>query len=127
MGQRIQAILKELGQERVDIIEWSDDIKKYISNSLKPAKVDGIKIDEKAKKAIVEVAPDQLSLAIGRSGQNVRLASKLTGWDIEIPEPEKAVTVSDETAPAAGASVVTEEEVAPVAEVASEQAKETAQ
>jgi len=120
MGQRIQAILKELGQERVDIIEWSDDIKKYISNSLKPAKVDGIKIDEKAKKAVVEVAPDQLSLAIGRSGQNVRLASKLTGWDIEIPEPEK-----QETQPAtlvAGAETAAPE---PVAEDAP--AKETAQ
>ena len=127
MGQRIQAILKELGQERVDIIEWSDDIKKYISNSLKPAKVDGIKIDEKTKKAVVEVAPDQLSLAIGRSGQNVRLASKLTGWDIEIPEPEKAVTVSDETAPASDASAVTETAAAPVAEVVEQPAKETAQ
>jgi N utilization substance protein A len=122
MGQRIQAILKELGQERVDIIEWSDDIKKYISNSLKPAKVDGIKIDEKTKKAVVEVAPDQLSLAIGRSGQNVRLASKLTGWDIEIPEPEKPAVV--EEAPVVSAESATQ----PATLVAgTEPTKETAQ
>jgi len=126
MGQRIQAILKELGQERVDIIEWSDDIKKYISNSLKPAKVDGIKIDEKTKKAVVEVAPDQLSLAIGRSGQNVRLASKLTGWDIEIPEPEKAAVVEETSvASAEPATLVAGTEEAPV--VSAEPTKETAQ
>ena len=126
MGQRIQAILKELGQERVDIIEWSDDIKKYISNSLKPAKVDGIKIDEKTKKAIVEVAPDQLSLAIGRSGQNVRLASKLTGWDIEIPEPEKPAVV--EEAPIVSAHAVAADANAAATESVVETVeKETAQ
>ncbi len=126
MGQRIQAILKELGQERVDIIEWSDDIKKYISNSLKPAKVDGIKIDEKTKKAIVEVAPDQLSLAIGRSGQNVRLASKLTGWDIEIPEPEKPAAV-EEASVASAHAVAADANAAATESVVETVEKETAQ
>ncbi|MFA6274424.1 MAG: transcription termination/antitermination protein NusA, partial [Candidatus Paceibacterota bacterium] len=68
----------------IDIIPWSEDPKVFISNSLSPAKVLSIEVDEKEHKAVVEVADDQLSLAIGKGGQNVRLAAKLTGWRIDI-------------------------------------------
>lgn len=85
MGQRIQAIMREINNERIDIIEWSENPKAFINNSLKPAKLsDVIIISEEDKEAIVVVAEDQLSLAIGRSGQNVRLASRLTSWRIDI-------------------------------------------
>jgi len=83
-GVRIQTIINELGGEKVDIIEYSEDPAKYISNALAPAKIVGIEIDEKNKKAIVKVAADKLSLAIGKNGQNVRLAARLTGWKIDI-------------------------------------------
>ncbi len=83
-GVRIQTIINELGGEKVDIIEYSEDPAKYISNSLAPAKILGIEIDDKNKKAIVKVATDKLSLAIGKNGQNVRLAARLTGWKIDI-------------------------------------------
>jgi N utilization substance protein A len=83
-GSRIQTIINELGGEKVDIIEWHEDEHKFISNALSPAKVIGIEINEKQKIATVTVAEDQLSLAIGKEGQNVRLAAKLTGWKINI-------------------------------------------
>lgn len=100
-GSRIQTIINELGGEKVDIIEYSDDITKYISNALSPAKIIAIITDEKTNKATVKVAADQLSLAIGKSGQNARLAAKLTGWKIDIVEnksnPEdKKETVEEE-------------------------------
>ena len=85
-GARIQTIISELSGEKVDIIAWDDNIVKYITNALSPAKVLGVKIDEKKKHAVVEVADDQLSLAIGKGGQNVRLAVKLTGWNIDVVE-----------------------------------------
>ncbi|MDD3711156.1 MAG: transcription termination factor NusA [Patescibacteria group bacterium] len=83
-GIRIQTIINELGGEKVDIIEYNDDPAKFISNALAPAKIMGIDIDEQNKKAIVKVSEDKLSLAIGKSGQNVRLAARLTGWKIDI-------------------------------------------
>lgn len=83
-GARIQTIISELGGEKVDIIEYSDDISQFIVNSLSPAKVLDIVINEKEKIAVVTVKDDQLSLAIGKAGQNVRLAAKLTGWKINI-------------------------------------------
>ena len=85
-GARIQTIIQELGGEKVDIIEYSDDAAKFITNSLSPAKILDIMIDDKQKKAEVKVASDQLSLAIGKGGQNVRLAAHLTGWKIDIIE-----------------------------------------
>ncbi len=84
MGARIQNIVKELGNERIDIIEWKDDPKQYISNSISPAKPIKIELDAEKKTASVTVSDSQLSLAIGREGQNVRLASRLTGWNIDI-------------------------------------------
>lgn len=87
-GARVQTVISELGGEKIDIIEYSDDPVRYIMNSMSPAKIISVKLDEATKEAKVEVAPDQLSLAIGRGGQNVRLASKLTGWKIDVLRPE---------------------------------------
>jgi N utilization substance protein A len=83
-GTRVNTITQELGGEKIDIIPWSTDPKVFVSNSLSPAKVLSIEVDEKEHKAAVEVTEDQLSLAIGKGGQNVRLAAKLTGWRIDI-------------------------------------------
>lgn len=83
-GTRVQAVIDELGGEKIDIIEWSDDVARFISNALSPAKVLGVKIIETKKEARVSVPADQLSLAIGKQGQNVRLAAKLTGWKIDV-------------------------------------------
>jgi len=83
-GVRVSTIMSELGGEKIDIIEWSENPKKFITEALSPARILGIELDEKEKKAIVEVSEDQQSLAIGKGGQNVRLAAKLTGWRIDI-------------------------------------------
>jgi N utilization substance protein A len=85
-GSRIQTIIAELGGEKIDIIEYSDEPEKFIINALSPAKVVGLTLDQENKIALVKVKPEQFSLAIGRGGQNVRLAAKLTGWKIEIGE-----------------------------------------
>ena len=74
----------EKNGEKIDIIPWSENPKELVSNALSPAKVLSIDVDEKEHKAVVEVSDDQLSLAIGKGGQNVRLAAKLTGWRIDI-------------------------------------------
>ncbi len=83
-GMRIVAMTNELGSEKIDIIQYDEDIQKYIRNALSPAKPLEITLDEDEKTAKVIVASDQLSLAIGKDGQNVRLAAKLTGWKIDI-------------------------------------------
>lgn len=83
-GVRIQAIVKELHDEKIDIIEWNPDPVMYISKAISPAKVSGVYLNEGGKTATVVVQEDQLSLAIGRDGQNARLAAKLTGWRIDI-------------------------------------------
>ncbi len=86
-GVRVQAIIAEFqGLEKIDIIQWSENQKQYVANSLSPAKNLTVELDEKEKTAHVKVAPEELSLAIGKEGQNVRLASKLTGYRIEIEE-----------------------------------------
>jgi transcription termination/antitermination protein NusA len=90
-GTRVNTITQELGGEKIDIIPWSLDPKQFVTNSLSPAKVLSIEIDEKEHKAIIEVNEDQLSLAIGKGGQNVRLAAKLTGWRIDIKGDGKIV------------------------------------
>jgi N utilization substance protein A len=95
-GTRVNTITQELGGEKIDIIPWNTDPKVFVTNSLSPAKVISIEIDEKEHKAIVEVADDQLSLAIGKGGQNVRLAAKLTGWRIDIKGDGKMVTSDEE-------------------------------
>ncbi|HRY82434.1 MAG TPA: transcription termination factor NusA [Candidatus Moranbacteria bacterium] len=83
-GTRVQAVIDELGGEKIDIVMWNDDISKFISGALSPAKVLKVEINEERKEASVSVLEDQLSLAIGKRGQNVRLAAKLTGWKIDI-------------------------------------------
>jgi N utilization substance protein A len=83
-GTRVQAVINELAGEKIDIIEWSEDPIKFISQALSPAKVIEVKIAGKKNQAEVIVPEDQLSLAIGIRGQNVRLAAKLTGWKIDI-------------------------------------------
>ena len=88
-GSRIQTIIAELGGEKVDIIEWNDDPAKFISHALSPAKVDRTELNEAEHAATVHVPADQLSLAIGKGGQNVRLAARLTGWKINIAEQGK--------------------------------------
>lgn len=94
-GTRVNAVMSEVGeQEKIDIIVWSDDTVEYITNALSPTKVSKVELDEKNKKAKVIVPEDQLSIAIGKSGQNVRLASKLTGYELDI-EAERE-TASDE-------------------------------
>jgi len=97
-GTRVNAVMSEIGeQEKIDIIVWSGDTIEYITNALSPTKVAKVTLDEKNKKARVVVPEDQLSIAIGKGGQNVRLASKLSGYEIDIeaekdahtPEPEE--------------------------------------
>jgi N utilization substance protein A len=85
-GTRIQTIIRELGGEKVDVVLWSADESEFISAALSPAKVQGVKLDQDEHLATVKVPSDQLSLAIGKGGQNVRLAAKLTGWKITIHE-----------------------------------------
>jgi N utilization substance protein A len=93
-GMRIQNIVRELNEEKIDVIEWQLDAKQFISKALSPARVTGVYLDEDpddGRTAIVIVPDDQLSLAIGREGQNARLAAKLTGWRIDIKSETEAV------------------------------------
>ncbi len=82
-GMRVMAVTNELGNEKIDIVEWSEDVEKFISHSLSPAKVKLVELLPR-REARVLVAEDQLSLAIGKGGQNVRLAARLTGWKIDV-------------------------------------------
>ena len=96
-GSRIITIIDELGGEKIDVIQHSDDPEEFIKQALSPAKVDNVELNEKEKEAIAKVAGDQFSLAIGRGGQNVRLAADLTGWKIKVvQEGEDGVEVSSE-------------------------------
>lgn len=92
-GVRVRNIVRELNGEKIDIVRWSDDIKQYVTQALAPARLEGIAIDpNQPRTALVTVAPDQLSLAIGKRGQNVRLSSKLTGWRVDIQKSGETVT-----------------------------------
>lgn len=95
-GSRVQNVVQELRGERIDIIPWSQDQAKYVCNALAPAKVSRVYIDEQNRHMEVVVADDQLSLAIGKKGQNVRLTSKLTGWKIDIKSESKMEKISGE-------------------------------
>lgn len=83
-GYRVQSVVRELGGEKIDIIEWSDDVRKMVTSALSPAKIDRVSIDEESEGVEVVVPDDQLSLAIGKRGQNVRLAARLLGCRIDI-------------------------------------------
>jgi N utilization substance protein A len=95
-GSRVQNVVQELRGERIDIIPWSQDQAKYVCNALAPAKISRVYIDEENRHMEVVVADDQLSLAIGKRGQNVRLASKLSGWKIDIKSESKMEKISGE-------------------------------
>ncbi|MDO8495575.1 MAG: transcription termination factor NusA [bacterium] len=93
-GVRVQMVINELSGEKIDIIEWSDNPVKFITNALSPAKVVDVKIlDEVRRHALAEVNEDQFSLAIGKKGQNVRLAAKLTGWKIDVRSPKETLSL----------------------------------
>jgi N utilization substance protein A len=90
-GQRVKNIVRELNNEKVDVIPWSSDIKTFVTKALEPAKLKSIEIDEAGKRLKILVSEDQLSLAIGKRGQNARLTAKLTGWEVDI-DAEHIVT-----------------------------------
>lgn len=94
-GVRVTTVMSELHGEKIDIIPWSADMKEYIASALSPAHALDIEVSETEHKAVVEVAADQLSLAIGKGGQNVRLAAKLTGWRIDIKGAASEIISSD--------------------------------
>jgi N utilization substance protein A len=96
-GTRVQAVIDEVNGEKIDIIEWSDDVEKLIASALSPAKVVKVDIKEESKEAVAFVVKDQLSLAIGKKGQNVRLAAKLTGWKIDVETVEGDEDESEES------------------------------
>jgi N utilization substance protein A len=100
-GGRVTAVTDEIGGEKIDIVVWSEDPAQYVANAIAPARVLDIRIDEESHQAFVSVANDQLSLAIGKAGQNARLAARLTGWKIDIKgiegTPAYGETQSDES------------------------------
>jgi N utilization substance protein A len=131
-GARVQAVMADLGEEKIDIIPFSEDDKAFIASALSPTKVISVTLDEAEKKAVVRVPEDQLSLAIGRQGQNVRLAAKLTGWNVDIESADDAgIEATAEVAAAEPATEETpvtteapaEEAVADTAEAPAEDAK----
>lgn len=96
-GMRVQNIVNELKNEKIDIIKWSKDPEEYIANALSPAKVVKVTVDEENKSAKVVVDESQLSLAIGKEGQNVRLAAKLVGWKIDIKSTSQEEVLEDQS------------------------------
>ena len=90
-GQRVKNIVRELNNEKVDVIPWSSDIKAFVTKALEPAKIKSIEVNEAKKVLNILVAEDQLSLAIGKRGQNARLTARLTGWEVDI-DAEHVVT-----------------------------------
>jgi N utilization substance protein A len=112
-GVRVATVISELGGEKIDVIEWSPDIEKFIADALSPAKVRSVIVNADDHQATVEVTPDQLSLAIGRGGQNVRLAAKLTGFRIDIKSTAGEEFSAEPESPMATETAVTpDEEVA---------------
>lgn len=93
-GQRVKNIVRELGGEKIDIIRWSEDTETYIRESLKPAEISEIRLNHREKAAEIFVADDQLSLTIGKKGQNVRLASKLLGWRLDVRSLSQKIPIS---------------------------------
>ncbi len=112
-GVRVSTVTSELGGEKIDIIEWNENPKAFIEEAISPARVISVELDEAEHKATIKVAEDQQSLAIGRGGQNVRLAAKLTGWRIDI-QSTQGQTVAEATE--SGEVSETAEEAAPAAE-----------
>ena len=118
-GVRVSAITDELSGEKIDVIEWSPDARRFIATALSPAKALSIELNEEEKKAVVTVSRDEQSLAIGKGGQNVRLAAKLTGWKIDIISGGETIAEADEEGMFTDNQIVNEtvsEEVAEVLE-----------
>ncbi|MFA5010093.1 MAG: transcription termination factor NusA [Patescibacteria group bacterium] len=122
-GVRVQAVMAEIGEEKIDIVLWDENAKQYIINALSPAKIKEVVLDEASHSALIKVEDDQLSLAIGKAGQNVRLASKLAAWQIEV-EKGTHVGLNRNEATEAESEVAEEVEMAP-AEVTEETSAET--
>jgi N utilization substance protein A len=95
-GSRVQNVVQELQGERIDIVPWSPDPAKFVSNAMAPAQVSMVLVDEDKKSLMVVVPDDQLSLAIGRQGQNVRLASKLMGWNIDVKSESRYAKLEED-------------------------------
>lgn len=114
-GTRVQAVIDEIGGEKIDIIEWDEDAKKYLRSAISPAKVMRIDLDEESRVATLVVGDDQLSLAIGRQGQNVRLASKLTEWQIDIVSESEAGQEMESEEQKMNEETESREEIIPVA------------
>lgn len=110
-GVRVSAITEELSGEKIDVIEWSADARRFIATALSPAKAISIELSEEEKKAIVTVAREEQSLAIGKGGQNVRLAAKLTGWKIDIISGGEMIAEADEQGALTSQGIVTDETV----------------
>ena len=109
-GSRVTTVISELGGEKIDIIEWSGDPEKFIASALSPAKVLSVKVNLDTRESTAVVPNDQLSLAIGKGGQNVRLAARLSGWKIDVrPAVEEAVAVTPEEEPVASEEATAEE------------------
>ena len=100
-GQRVKNIVRELSNEKIDIIKWDPNIKQFIANALAPAKLKTFEVDESRKRVMIMASEDQLSLAIGKRGQNARLTSKLTGWQVDIElEPASKMGFEEKVAQA---------------------------
>ena len=110
-GSRVQAIVRELRGEKIDIITWTSDPRIFIAEALNPTSIEKVGIDEEKKSALVVVSDQQLSLAIGKNGQNVRLAAKLTGWKIDIIGLSEYEKEKLERAQAVGGAATTEETI----------------
>lgn len=127
-GSRIQTIIRELGGEKIDIIEYNDEAEVFIANALAPAKVEDVKLLQEERQAYITVKDDQLSLAIGKDGQNVRLAAHLTGWKIDIAGDGTGVTPKEgEEGNEAGAENGEAESEETIDEVPAEEVNEEAQ
>jgi len=123
-GSRVQAVVAELGNERIDIVEWRSDLEEYIKNALSPAKVLYAIINESGKVAHTVVPNDQLSLAIGKEGQNARLAARLTGWRIDIKSEEQAADLPEFLPPVVEVEETPEEQFEDVPEMDEEVVEE---
>ena len=97
-GMRVKNIVRELSGEKIDIVRWNDDIKVFITNALAPARLKNVDVDEETRTISVIVDPDQLSLAIGKRGQNARLTSKLTGWRVDVQKDEESMDFEERVA-----------------------------
>ena len=120
-GARVQTIVRELKNEKIDILDWDEDARIFITNALKPAVVRKVELNEEDLSANVVVADDQLSLAIGRRGQNARLAAKLTGWNIDIKSESEAPVTLDTLFKEDSSDVEETDAESPVVEVISEE------